>query len=327
MSLPLSRRRLGALAAGVALAPLAAAAQSPPPGPALEKIEVLLDWKGLPTYAGFHIAREMGAFERRGIDVSFREVLGANVSIEEIGAGKTAWIGTSSGMATAIGRARGLPVKSLAVYYRKTPSVIFTRAEDRSAHPRDLYGKRLGIVAGSITNEELRALFAINRLDLGKVEVVPVEWDTFALLEKKVDALIDYEEMTPAEMLSDGRRLLLLRMSDFGVRTYSLNLVVNDTAWASPQRQALARKVAEAVAEAYTMVAERPADAAATFANIFPRLAPRYIDRSMGIVARQLGQPPIGVQTRAGWQETLDLLSSLKLLPKPVTVDDVAIFD
>jgi ABC-type nitrate/sulfonate/bicarbonate transport system substrate-binding protein len=139
--------------------------------------------------------------------------------------------------------------------------------------------------------------------------------------------MIDYEEMTPAELLSEGRRILVMRLSDFGVRLYSLNLIVNDAAWASPEKRAIARKVVEAVQEGYSLVNERPADAAAHFSRLFPRLAPRYVDRSIVSVASQLSPAPVGVQTRQGWQDTIDLLSSLKLLAKPVTVDEVAILD
>jgi ABC-type nitrate/sulfonate/bicarbonate transport system substrate-binding protein len=315
----LTRRALLGSTAALALAPARTMAQSP------DKVEVLLDWKALPTYAGFFLARELGAFERRGLEVSFGEVQGAIPATEAIGAGSRFWIGTSSGMATAIGRSRGQPVKSLAVYYRKTPTAIFSRAEDRIAHPRDLYGKRIGLVKGSITNDELRAMFALNKLDLGKVTQVPVEWDPYALLEKKVDALIDYEEMTPAELLAEGRRLLIMRLSDFGVKTYSLNLIVNEQAWASSEKRAIAQRVAEAALEGYSMVNERPGDAASHFARMFPRLAPRYIDRAMVSVAQQLGYPPIGGQTKAGWDDTIKLLASLDLLARPVTADDVAI--
>ena len=133
--------------------------------------------------------------------------------------------------------------------------------------------------------------------------------------------------MTPAELLSEGRRILVMRLSDFGVRLYSLNLIVNDAAWASPEKRAIARKLAEAVQEGYSLVNERPADAAAHFSRLFPRLAPRHVDRSVVSVAQQLSPAPVGGQTRQGWQETLDLLSSLKLLAKPVTVDEVAILE
>lgn len=293
----------------------------------LTKLELLLDWKALPTYAGFFIAKDLGAFERRGIDVTFTEIQGALPAAQAIAQGTKHWIGTSSGTATAIGRSNGLAVKSLAVYYRKTPSAIYTRAEDRIAHPRDLFGKRLGLVPGSITQDEFRALLALNRMDASRIERVTVDWDPWALLEKKVDAMIDYEEMTPAELLSEGRRILVMRLSDFGVRPYSLNLIVNDAAWASPDKRAIARKVVEAAQEGYSLVNERPADAAAHFSRLFPRLAPRYVDRSMVSVASQLSPAPVGVQTRQGWQDTIDLLSSLKLLAKPVTVDEVAIIE
>src|SRR6185437_2138915 len=75
------------------------------------------------------LATELGAFERRGLDVEFTEVQGATPAAAMVGDGKKFWIGSSSGTATAIGRSRGLPIKSLAVYYHKTPSTIFTRAE------------------------------------------------------------------------------------------------------------------------------------------------------------------------------------------------------
>ena len=74
--MPLKRRSLlaAAIAASALLPPAAAPrAQS---DDKLEKVEILLDWKALPTYAGFYLARQMGAFERRGLEVKFSETQG-----------------------------------------------------------------------------------------------------------------------------------------------------------------------------------------------------------------------------------------------------------
>ena len=311
-------------ATAIGTAPLSAWSQ---PAERLEKVQILLDWKFLPTFAGFFIAREIGAFERRGLEVSFAETQGALTSAAKVGDGKQFWIGSSSGIATAIGVSKGLPIKSLAVYYQKTPTVIFTRTEDHIAHPRDLYGKTLGLVPGSITNDEFRAMVIANKLDRSQIKEVRTDWSAYDLVDKKVDALIDYDEMSPSELIAEGRGITLIRLSDFGVRAYSLNLIVNDDAWADPARRATAEKIAEAVQEGYNLVKERPADAATHFSNLFPRLAPRYIDRSMANVSLQLAGPPTGVQTRAGWQATIDTLQSLGLLAKPITVEDVAILN
>ncbi len=318
----LARRSLllSALAAPALVRPGIVRAQ-----PLLERVEILLDWRPLPTYAGFFLARERGAFERRGIAVTFAETQGAIASTEAIGTGKPHWIGTSSGAATAIGRSRGQPVRSLAVYYQRTPTVVYSRTEDRIAHPRDLAGKAVGVVPGSVTGEELRAMFLANNLDPDSIRRVTVDGTATALLDRKVDALVDYEEMSPTELVAEDRRITMVRLADFGVRLYSLNLVVNDAAWADPVRRATAQKVVDAVQEGYDMVKEHPAGAAAQFASLFPRLSPRYVDRSMVSVARQLSGPPTGVQTRAGWEATLRTLEQLKLLARPVTVDEVAI--
>eukprot|EP01036_Dinobryon_divergens_P048854 gene48854-65506_t len=128
----LPSRRL-VLASALALLSTPPAFAQPAPD-SLQKVEILLDWKALPTFGGFYLAREMGAFERRGLEVTFAETQGAISSAEMIGSGKQYWIGSSSGIATAIGRSKGVPVKSLAVYYAKTPTVIYTRGEDRIAH-------------------------------------------------------------------------------------------------------------------------------------------------------------------------------------------------
>ena len=133
--------------------------------------------------------------------------------------------------------------------------------------------------------------------------------------------------MAPSELIAEGRRITMIRLSDFGVRAYSLNLIVNDAAWADPAKRATAAKIVEAVQEGYNTVKERPADAATHFSNLFPRLAPRFVDRSMVTVSQQLSGPPTGIQTRAGWEATIKTLESLNLLAKPITVDEVEIFN
>ena len=313
--------------AGALASVLPAPAIAQPVPDVAQKVEILLDWKALPTFAGFYLAQEMGAFERRGLEVTFAETQGAISSAEKIGSGTQYWIGSSSGIATAIGRSKGHPIKSLAVYYAKSPTVIYTRGEDRIAHPRDLYGKTLGLVPGSITNEEFRALVTANKLDRARIKETTVSWNAYDLVEKKVDALIDYDEMAPAELIAEGRRITMIRLSDFGVKAYSLNLIVNDAAWADPAKREIARKVEEAVQEGYNMVRERPGDAALHFSRLFPRLAPRYVDRSMATVSQQLSGPPTGQQTRAGWEATIATLETLGLLARPITVDEVAILD
>src|SRR5205809_2447524 len=235
----LTRRSLLATTATVPLVSTRSRAQ------ALQHVVLLIDWKSAPTYAGFYIARETEAFRKRGLDVRIVEGHGANVAAEMIAAGREYWIGSSSASATAIGRSHDLPIRSLAVYYRRTPTVLYSRAEDRIDAPRDLVGKRVGLVPGSTTVDEFRALLSANRIDRSRIRESEVDQGGAALLDNRVDALLDYEELVPAELQSQGKRIAVMRLADFGVRIYSLNLVVNEAAWL--QRETAARAIVEAV--------------------------------------------------------------------------------
>lgn len=291
-----------------------------------QHVDLLIDWKPGPTYAGFYIARETDGFKRRGLDVRIVEGHGANVSAQMIAAGKEYWIGSSCASATAIGRSQELPIRSLAVYYRRSPTVLYSRAEDRIDSPRDLIGKRVGLVLGGATVEEYRAMLAANRIDRNRIKEVEVDWSPQALLDRTVDALLDYEELAPAELQSQGKRIAVMRLADFGLRTYSLNLIVNEMAYLTQARQQTARQIEDAVQEGYQFVRDKPAEAAAIFGKLFPDFSPRYLELAMQIVARQLA-PPIGSQTRLGWEDTLKILSGQRLLARAVSAEEVAIYD
>lgn len=316
-AIPLLRR---ALLTGALASPTIVRAQPP-----RQSVDLLLDWKAMPTYAGFYLARELGLFAKRGLEVAIRESRGATVATEMVGGSQEYWIGTSSGAATAIGRSFGLPVKSLAVLYRNTPSVIFSRPDAPIRKPTDLYGKRIGLVPGSVTVEEYRGLLEAQHLDRARIAEVAVDWTARPLYDGRVDALIDYEEMLPAELMAEGKPVEIVRLADNGVKVYSLNLIVHERAWQQPRRRDVARRLLEAVLEAYGSLTQSPAEAANIFSRLFPAFERRYVAAAIGIVVRELGSPPIGQQTSQGWQATIDHLGRLSLLHRPVTVEEVAI--
>ena len=317
---PVSRRTL---IAGAAALPVAGPAIGHAQG-GLQSVDLLLDWKPTPTYAGFFLAREWGLFAQRGLQVRLLEGRGAVVSARMVAHSSEYWLGVSSGVASAIGRSQGLPIKSLSVLYRRTPSVIFSRAERGVVVPTDLYGRRIGLVTGSVTVEEFRAFVAVQNLDPARIATVPVEPTAAPLLDGQVDALVDYEENLPSELRADGRQISVLRLADAGVQLYSLNIIAREEAWLSPDRRSIATRVVEEVQEACSRLQFTQAAAIAAFAPLYPALSRPYLSQAMSVVVRQLGQQPLGQQTREGWRATIEQLTRLGLLSRPVTPDEVA---
>jgi len=287
----------------------------------LKHVKLLIDWKAEPTYAGFYLARELGFYKRRGVDVEIAEGSGATVSAQVIGAGDQYLIGSCSGEATAIARSRGIPIRSVAVLYPNVPTVIYSRQDTPIQKPTDLIGKRIGLIDGSISVDEYKGLLAANHIDRSKIKEVSVGWDAAPLLSKKVDGLMNYEELTPIELRLQGHKIAVLRFADFGLKAYSLNLIANDRALAT--EDTTIRAVVDGTVEGYEFLRQNPSEAAKIFGHLFPERNPEYVRDSTQVVSKLLGDSKIGAQTQEGWEATISTLKLLGLLDKTVTVSEV----
>jgi ABC-type nitrate/sulfonate/bicarbonate transport system substrate-binding protein len=288
----------------------------------LTKVHFLIDWKADTTYAGVYVAKAKGFYSKRGIDLEISEGNGAMTAASVLGAGSSYFIGTCSGEATVIARSKGVPIKSVAVYYHDVPTVLYSRTERAIRLPADMIGKRIGLVDGSIGVYEFRAVVAANNLDLSKIQTVSIGWDPAPLLAGKVDGQQAYAEAEPVQLTLQGHSIVIMRYADFGLKSYSLNLIVNEDALS--KHAAEIRSIVEATTEGYQLVMESPDAAAQEFCSLFPEKNREFIRASMRVVAGQLRGQAVGTQTRQGWQATIDTLRAVALVLSNVTVEQVA---
>lgn len=287
----------------------------------LKKVKLLIDWKAEPTYAGFYIAKEKGYYENRGLDVEIVEGNGATTSAQIIGEGSTYFIGSCSGEATAIARSKGIPVRSVAVFYPNVPTVLYSRGDTPIRQPEDMIGKRIGLISGSVTFDEYRGIIAANGLDRSKIIEVGAGFEVAPLLSKQVDGLMNYEELTPVELRLKGYDIVTMRFADFGLKAYSLNLIVNESHTESDATTIKA--ITDATIEGYEFLRSNPDESARIFSKLSPERDPNYIRESIKIVAKLLGPDKVGKQTSQGWNETVSTLRSLNLLEKNVNAEEM----
>jgi ABC-type nitrate/sulfonate/bicarbonate transport system substrate-binding protein len=291
---------------------------------ALEKVKILLDWKAEPTYAGFYIAKEKGYFKQVGLDVEIVEGNGATTSTQVIGSTDTYLLGSCSGSATAIARSKGIPVKSLAVFYPNIPTVLYSLAENPILKPNDMIGKRIGLINGSITVDEYRGVVAANKIDRSKIKEVGVGFDVAPLLTKKVDGLMNYQELTPVELRLQGHNITVMKFADYGVHAYSLNLIASEKQLGQKSKQI--KLATDAIIKGYIFLKEHPMEAAEIFSKVVPEKEKKYVAESTKVVAQLLGDRTIGEQTPNGWTDTIKTLDGLRLLPNKVTANEVATY-
>ncbi|GEM_PF-614380 len=296
-------------------------------GETLQPLEILLDWQAEPTYLGIYYARHEGYFAKAGYSATITQSWGANQAVASVASGKYI-IGTASGGATVLGRNNGANVISLGVLYPRIPSVVYGLSETRVHRPADLKGKRIGIYPGSITSNEFDAFLKLNGLQRSEVTIVSLSGpDIPLLLSHKVDAVLHYTEMSPVQVETDpkipgtsGAKTFELKLADYGVGGYGLNIIANETAWRKQKSQLTA--LSDAISLGYKNGCAHRAEATAAFAKEFPEKDINYIKSSWDRVCDLVGASA-GAQTAAGWQETIELYRGLDLLKVAVKPSDI----
>jgi NitT/TauT family transport system substrate-binding protein len=285
-------------------------------------LDILIDWQAEPTYLGIYFAKDQGYFSALGYNATITQSWGANQAVAAIAAGRYL-IGTASGGATVLGYNNGADVVSLGVLYQKIPTVIYGRAGEKIAKPSDLKGKRIGIYPGSITSNEFDAFLKLNGLTRDDVRVVSLSGaDIPLLLAHQVDAVLHYTEMSPVQVETSNsippgdRKTFELRLSDFGVGGYGLNIITGQNTWKTQKDDLVA--ITKAIEQGYKVGCERRNDAVRAFIKEFPDKNPEYVKISWNKVCTLIGSQ-IGDQSTEGWQQTIDLYRSLGLLKAPVT--------
>lgn len=285
----------------------------------LKPFEFLIDWQAEPTYLGIYYAKQIGAFKDLGLDVTIVQSWGANEAASAVAAGKYK-IGTASGGATVIADSSGASLVSTAVLYPRLPTAVFGLKRTGISAPRDLVGKTVGIYAKSITRNEFDAFMKLNGLKQGDVSIVSISGaDLPYLLTGKVDAVLNYFELSPTQLALDQDTFQLL-LDEYGVKGYGLNIITSKETY--QQDPALIEGVTQAVIRGYREGCADQDKATSAFLAEFPEKDHKYVKASWAKVCGFVGGN-IGTQTVDGWQTTIDLYGKLGLLNGPVTPADI----
>lgn len=285
----------------------------------LRPFEILIDWQAEPTYLGFYYAKAIGAYEELGLDVTIVQSWGANEAAIAIAAGKYV-IGSCSGGATAIARSKGADLVSTAVLYHSLPTVVFGLKSSGIESIHDLEGKKIGIYPKSITNNEFEAFIRLNKLRRDSIEVFSINGPDLPLvLTGKVDGLLNYLELSPT-ILSLKEPTYSFLLDEYGVRGYGLNIITSREAFDKDPE--LINGITAAALKGYRAGCQDQDAAVKAFLKEFPDKDPEYVRISWAKVCDFIGGD-YGSQTVEGWQQTIDLYTSVGLIEKPLTPKDI----
>jgi len=145
------------------------------PSSAADAVKVKLDWTPWGVHAPFHLAKQKKWFDEAGLDVSLEDGNGSVATVQLVGSNDQFDVGHAALASMMIARDKGLPVKALAVYARRSDVGMLVPSDSGIKGPAQLKGKRVAYTAGSLEAPFIDAFLAAGGVQRKDVELVNVD--------------------------------------------------------------------------------------------------------------------------------------------------------
>ncbi|HEY7591291.1 MAG TPA: ABC transporter substrate-binding protein [Candidatus Limnocylindrales bacterium] len=301
---------------------------SPSPSAGRTKLTVGLGFIPSVQFAPFYLADRNGYYRDAGLDVTFQNKIDPDL-IPLVGQGAIQ-VGLADGTSVIPAVSQGIPIRYVATVYATYPSIVFAKASSGITGPADLKGKRIGI-PGRFGSSWIMLQALLGSADLSVDDVDIAEYPDFgqgaAVAQGAVDAATGFANNEPVQLELEGEDVVVLHVDDV-VALPGPGLIVG-TATADAHPDAVKAFVAQTLRAMREIAANPDAGLDAAIAAV-PELGEdrekqRAILRATIEVWRSdlTDREGLGAIDRDGWSDSIEFLSRLGLVARPVTVEDL----
>ncbi|MBV9825165.1 MAG: ABC transporter substrate-binding protein [Alphaproteobacteria bacterium] len=215
-----TRRRVLALA-GTAAAATALGVPQLVYAQNVKPINFTLPWVADGSNLYVYVAKEMGLWQKHGLDVSVARGSGSIAAAEAIGAGRFDF-GLSAPLAAVLQTVKGLPTMALAACAYDAAMGIGVPADGPIKTPKDLEGHKMACTVTSGEYPFLPAFADHAGFDLSKVSIVQVDNKVrdSMLPQGNVDALSGFATTFMASYIANNFKARAMLYSRFGIPNY-----------------------------------------------------------------------------------------------------------
>ena len=277
-------------------------------------------------FAQFYLAQQSGAYADVGLDVTLQNKIDPDL-ITLLGQGAID-IGSGDGTSVIPAVSQGIPVVYTSTIYGQFPSVVLAKADSGIKSAADLRGRKIGI-PGKYGSSwiMLQALLGSAGLTPDDVEIVefPEFTQAAALQQGAVDAATGFANNEPIQLRNAGIEPVVLTVDDI-VPLPGPGLVTG-TSTLDAKRDALAAFTLVTLNAMDEIAADPQKGLDATFAAEPDLAKDPELQRQILDATIATWQSPrtdaYGTIDRDGWQQSLELMTKLGLVPNAVTVDQL----
>jgi NitT/TauT family transport system substrate-binding protein len=293
---------------------------------ALDKVTFVLDFGFFGRHTYYFVALDKGYYRDAGLDVKIVRSQGSMDAVRQVGAGN-AMLGFADAGTLILARSNDqIPVKEVAIVYRKPPQAIFCREDSGVKKPKDLEGNAIGSTAGDASRLLFPAFAKAAGFDAQNVRWVLANSEALPgmLATNKVPCLTQLMVGEPLLQYQLGSaKLVRLAYSDAGLSYYG-NGIIATAATIVSKPDIVHRFVAATVRGMKDAFAD-PAAAGAIMQKLVPQVDAIVAKGETEIVAELARVPgqPLGEIDPARIKATVDMIKDAFKLATPVEAADV----
>ncbi len=279
-------------------------------------------------FAPFYLADQAGYYTEAGLEVEFQNKIDPDL-ITLIGQGSID-IGVADGTSVIPAVSQGIPIRYVATIYGKFPSIVFSKASAGIDTPAKLAGTRLGI-PGRYGSSWIMLQALLSSAGLTPEDLEIVEYPDFgqgaAVIAGAVDAATGFTNNEPVQLELTGEDATILRVDE--ITPLPGNGLIVSPATIDAKRGAVAAFIA-ATLRAMEEIAANPEAGLDASITAVPELGTAretqaaILDATIEVWTGPAQEAAgLGAIAPADWDASIEYLTSLDLVPNPVTSDQM----
>ena len=292
------------------------------------KLTVGLGYIPSVQFAPFYLADQAGYYRDAGLEVEFQNKIDPDL-VTLVGQGSID-VGIADGTSVIPAVSQGIPIKYVATLYGKFPSIVFAKSSTGITDASDLKGRKIGI-PGRYGSSWIMLQALLGSAGLTPDDVTIVEYPDFgqgaAVAQDAVDAATGFANNEPVQLEMTGEKATVLRIDD--ITPLPGPGLISGVSTLKTKHDAVAAFVA-ATLKAMDEITADPAKGVAAATKAVPELA-KTPDTQMAILNATIDSwtgptqvdHGLGALDTDGWTSSIAYMTTLGLVPKPVTTDDV----
>ena len=287
--------------------------------PDLTPVTVQLSWTHQAEFAGLYAAAEQGYFQDEGLKVTFLEG-GPEVDFIKPVTDGQAQFGIAQPADLILARAEGVPVRSIAVIFRRSPIVFFSLQDSGIVRPQDFVGKK---VRTAVTvDQTLRAMTAREGIAQDQFERVYLPSDLELFASGDVPVWGGFINVFVLEVQKAGYKVNIISPDDYGIHFYGDVLITTDSM--IQNKPDLVQRFVRATLMGWTYALENPESSGAYVKKYNPDAnADLEADKlTASIPLINTGEDHVGWMKPETWDAMAQTLRTQGDLIEPLQVED-----